>query len=110
MLLFDMLQNFKWDAKVILVLAAFFMFFGKFQLIVQLQSHHILAKLVALLRQVPCDLKGVRAQFQALLLLVGIMIDLTQVIIDFESLPLKQELLAFEVLSLVKSKIYVASY
>ncbi|KAL3501103.1 hypothetical protein ACH5RR_035552 [Cinchona calisaya] len=110
MFLFDMLGKFKWDAKLILVLAGFFTHYGVFQLIVQLQSHDPLAALVALLRQVPCSLSGFRAQFKAFTLLVKTIVEVTEVIIEFESLPLQQELLEFKTISVVKSKIYMASY
>lgn len=105
-----MLGKFKWDAKLILVTAAFFTHYGVFQLIMQLQSHNPLAALVALLRQVPCDLSGFRAQFKAFTLLVKTIMDLLKVIIEFESLPLQQELLEHKAISVVKSKIYLASY
>ncbi|KAL3504355.1 hypothetical protein ACH5RR_034196 [Cinchona calisaya] len=96
MFLFDMLGKFKWDAKLILVPAGFFTRYGVFQLIVQLQSHDPLAALVELLRQVPCNLSGFRAQFKAFTLLVKTIVEVTEVIIEFESLPLQQELLGVQ--------------
>lgn len=110
MSLFDMLGKFRWDAKVVLVVAAFFTNYGVLQLQVQLQSRNPLAALVALLRQVPSDLSGFRAQFKAFTLLVKTVMELTEVIIEFESLPLQQELLEYKVISAVKSKIYLGSY
>nr|XP_027099916.1 protein SIEVE ELEMENT OCCLUSION C-like [Coffea arabica] len=110
MSLFDMLGKFRWDAKVVLVVAAFFTNYGVWQLQVQLQSRNPLAALVALLRQVPSDLSGFRAQFKAFTLLVKTVMELTEVIIEFESLPLQQELLEYKVISAVKSKIYLGSY
>nr|XP_027097213.1 protein SIEVE ELEMENT OCCLUSION C-like isoform X2 [Coffea arabica] len=110
MSLFDMLGKFRWDAKVVLVVAAFFTNYGVLQLQVQLQSRNPLAALVALLRQVPSDLSGFRAQFKAFTLLVKTVMELTEVIIEFESLPLQQELLEYKVISAAKSKIYLGSY
>lgn len=110
MFLFEMLENFRWDEKLILVLAAFIMNYGEFQLIVQLQSHNPLAALVAVLRKVPCNLTLFRKQFKALMMLVKTMLELTKVIVEFENLPFQQELLEFKTISDAKSKMYMASY
>lgn len=110
MFLFEMLGNFRWNEKVVLVLAAFIMNFGEFQLTVQLQSRNPLAALVAVLRKVPRNLTLFRKQFKALMMLVKTMLELTKAITEFENLPFQQELLEFKTISVAKSKIYMASY
>lgn len=110
MFLFEMLGNYRWDAKVVLVLAAFLMNYGEFQLIVQHQSRNPLAAQVSILRNMPCGLTQFRRQLNSLMVLIKTMMDLTKAIVDFENLPFQQELLEFEAISSAKSKIYVASY
>lgn len=110
LILFDLLGNYRWDAKVALVLAAFVITYGEFWLIMQLYPCNHLAALVATLKYLPSDLSVFKTQFKALGLLVKAMVDVTKCIIKFEGLPLQHVELDIEELAITKSQIYVATY
>ncbi|XP_004310158.1 PREDICTED: uncharacterized protein LOC101308835 [Fragaria vesca subsp. vesca] len=88
MILFDLLGSYKWDAKVVLVLAPFVASYGEFRLLIHLCSSNPLALSVAMLKQLPADLSPLKPRFKALSLLVNAMVDVTKYIINFEKLPL----------------------
>ncbi|GLU06104.1 hypothetical protein SLE2022_231640 [Rubroshorea leprosula] len=108
--MFDLLENFKWDAKVVLVLAAFASRFGEFCLTMQLSLHNPLVKYIAILKQVPSNTTKLNPQMKALLLLVKTMVDETKCIIKFESLPIRDVELDNETLTITNSTIYIAAY
>ncbi|KAK9277717.1 hypothetical protein L1049_007264 [Liquidambar formosana] len=110
MALFDLLGNYRWDAKVALVLAAFATSYGEFCLIMQLFPHNPLAVSVAILKQLPSDLSTLKPWVKALRLLVKAMVDVTRCIVKFESLPVQHVELDFDARAVTKSQIYVASY
>ncbi|GLU03177.1 hypothetical protein SLE2022_203920 [Rubroshorea leprosula] len=110
MKMFDLLGNYKWDAKVALVLAAFALRFGEFCLTMQLSQQNPLVKNIAILKQVPSNTTKLNPQMKALLLLVKTMVDATKCIIKFESLPIRDVELDKETLTITKSSIYIAAY
>ncbi|KAF5741118.1 hypothetical protein HS088_TW10G00113 [Tripterygium wilfordii] len=87
MILFDLLGNYRWDAKVVIVLAAFATIYGEFWLQMQLNPRNTLAALVAMLKQLPGDLSMEKPRFKALSLLTKNMLEVTKCIIKFEVLP-----------------------
>ncbi|XP_020539258.1 protein SIEVE ELEMENT OCCLUSION C isoform X2 [Jatropha curcas] len=110
MVLFDLLGNYRWDAKVVLVLAAFATSYGEFWLIMQLYPINPLAASVAMLKQLPNDLRMLKPRFKALSSLVKTMLDVTKCIIKFEGLPLKHVKLDDGSMAIAKSYIYIAAY
>ncbi|XP_025012374.1 protein SIEVE ELEMENT OCCLUSION C [Ricinus communis] len=110
MILFDLLGNYRWDAKVVLVLAAFATSYGRLWLIMQLYPHNPLAVSVAMLKQLPNDLSMFKPRFKALSLLVKTMVDVTKCIIKFEGLPFRHVKLDDEAMAITKSYIYISSY
>ncbi|KAI9169988.1 hypothetical protein LWI28_020690 [Acer negundo] len=108
--IFDLLRNYRWDAKVVLVLAAFATSYGEFWLIMQLYPQNPLAVLVAMLKQLPSNMNALNPRFKALSLVVRTMVDVTKCIIKFEGLPIKHLRLDDEKISTTKSKIFIAAY
>ncbi|KAI4317332.1 hypothetical protein L6164_025207 [Bauhinia variegata] len=86
--LFDLLGNYRWDAKVVLMVAAFAARYGEFWLLLKLSSSNALAASIFRLRQMPRNLSPLKKQLRALNLLVKAMVDVAKCIIKFESLPL----------------------
>ncbi|XP_059657804.1 protein SIEVE ELEMENT OCCLUSION C [Cornus florida] len=110
MILFGMLEHYRWDAKVVLILAAFVTIYSEFWLIMQVHPHNPLAASLAMLKQLPGDLTTLKPRFKALTILVKIMVDVTKCIIKFEGLPLQHVALDNEALCVTKSRIYTAAY
>ncbi|XP_061990102.1 protein SIEVE ELEMENT OCCLUSION C [Rosa rugosa] len=110
MLLFDLLGSYKWDAKVVLVLASFVASYGELRLLMQLCSSNPLALSVTMLKQLPADMSPLKPRFKALSLLVNAMVDVTKYIIKFEKLPLSHVELDHEAKNATKSIIYIAVY
>ncbi|KAM6589458.1 hypothetical protein CsatA_012063 [Cannabis sativa] len=110
MILFDLLGNYRWDAKAVIVLATFVKSYGEFWLLIQLYPRNTLALSVAMLKQLPSDLSAFTRQFKALSLLMKTVIDLTKCVIKYESLPLSQVKLDKENKSITQYNIYLAVY
>lgn len=108
--LFNLLGNYKWDAKLALVLAAFAANYGEFWLLMQLYPSNPLAASVSVLRQLPNNLTLLRPRFKALSLLVKTLIDITKCIIKFESMSFHHVKLDDQAMVATKSAIYLASY
>ncbi|KAF3790141.1 SIEVE ELEMENT OCCLUSION B protein [Nymphaea thermarum] len=85
------LSHYEWDAKAVLVLAAFAMTYGEFWLTSQLHAvNNPLAKSVAVLKQLPELLEHVDAlkpRFDALNNLFAELLALTRCIIEFSEMP-----------------------
>lgn len=109
MLLFESLGKYKWDAKMVLVLAAFVASYGEFRLQMQLYPRDPLAASTAMLKQWPNDLRPLTPRFNALSLLVKTMVEVTKCIIKFEGLLLPHVELDKEI-SVTKTYINVAAY
>ncbi|BBG94003.1 hypothetical protein Prudu_002179 [Prunus dulcis] len=110
MLLFDLLGNYKWGAKVALVLTSFVASYGELRLLMQQYSSSPLAISVAMLKKLPADSSPLKPRFKALSLLVNAIVDVTKCIIKFEKLPLSHVELDDETKAVTKSQIYIAVY
>ena len=110
MVLFDELRNFRWDAKVVLALAAFATCYGELWLLIQLYPVNPLAVSVARLKQLPSNFIALRPLFKALSMLAKAMTDVAKCIIKFESLPIKDVKLDKEIMTVTKSQIYLSAY
>lgn len=90
MVLLNYLASYAWHAKVVLTLAAFAVIFGEFWLVAQLSTGNVLAKSVALLKQLPDVVENstsLRPQFDALNKLVKAALDVALCIVEFKELP-----------------------
>ncbi|KAA8529662.1 hypothetical protein F0562_034238 [Nyssa sinensis] len=110
MILFDALGHYRWEAKLVLILAAFATNYGEFWLIMQLYPRNPLAASVAMLKRLPNDLSALKPRFKALGLLIKTMVDVTKCIMKFERLQLQQVVLDYEAMAVTKSQIYMATY
>lgn len=110
MALLDLLRNYRWDAKLALVIAAFATSYAELWLLKQLYPSNPLAVSVAKLKKLPDNFSVLRPRFKALSLLAKTMTDLTKCIIKFESLPIKEVKLDKETMTVIKSQIYLSAY
>lgn len=110
LMLLEMLSRYRWDAKLVLALAAFAETFGLFWLIGQHQSKNALAASLATVKQLPRAINALKPQFKALTSLTHTMMKVTKLIVSFESWHLQHEFLDVKSIDYVKSKIYVAAY
>ncbi|KAH9708550.1 protein SIEVE ELEMENT OCCLUSION C [Citrus sinensis] len=102
MIVFDLVGNYRWDAKVVLVLAAFATSYGEFWLIMQLYPRNLLAVSVAMLKQLPCNVSMLKPRFKALSLLVKAMVENGDVCRN----PNSNAIAAWELSSFVKTKLH----
>lgn len=110
MSLFDLIGNYRWDAKVVLVLAAFAVRYGEFWQLIQIYPCDTLAASIMRLKQLPCNLRPLKPQIKALSLLVKTMMDVAMCIIKFESMPLQHVELGNDILLVTKSLVCLAVY
>lgn len=88
--IFNMLASYRWDAKLVLTLAAFALNYGEFWLLAQIYSENQLAKAMAILKQLPGIFEhsiALKPKFDALKDLVAAILDVTWCIIDLKELP-----------------------
>ncbi|XP_024995357.1 protein SIEVE ELEMENT OCCLUSION C [Cynara cardunculus var. scolymus] len=115
LVLLEMLGNYRWDAKVILILTAFSISYGEFRLILEVYSHNLLAASLAALKNL-CgrNLEGLRPQFKAMEMVVKEMMELAKCVVRFEGLPLEEIVLYDDhdrtLMAAAKSQIYLATY
>uniref|UniRef100_A0A7N0RIT2 Protein SIEVE ELEMENT OCCLUSION B-like n=1 Tax=Kalanchoe fedtschenkoi TaxID=63787 RepID=A0A7N0RIT2_KALFE len=86
----NMLQNFAWDTKVVLALAAFSTNFGEFGLLTQLYTNNELAKSVGLLKHISDIMEhsnSLRSTFDAIDSLTKIVLEVTKCMTMFKELP-----------------------
>ncbi|KAG9130690.1 hypothetical protein Leryth_018081 [Lithospermum erythrorhizon] len=110
MIMFEMLGHFEWHAKVALVLAVLGISYGEFWLMIQFRPQNRLAAILAALKNCPRDLGMFKREFEALAMLINMMVEVSRTIIELESLPLQPGLLEDKVYSAAKAKIYMATY
>ncbi|KAI4303814.1 hypothetical protein MLD38_039404 [Melastoma candidum] len=90
MSIFNMLSAYAWEAKAILALAAFAMYYGEFSLVAKLCATNVLAKSVAVLKQLPDILEhssSLKPLFDAVNNLIVAVVDVTKGIVLFGDLP-----------------------
>ncbi|KAL3611996.1 hypothetical protein D5086_003016 [Populus alba] len=88
--LFNMLQSYSWDAKLVLTLAAFALNYGEFWLLAQIYSSNQLAKSMAILRQLPSIMEHsgpLKPRFDAINNLIKVMMDVARCVVEFKDLP-----------------------
>lgn len=85
-----MLSSYQWDTKLVLTLASFSIIYGEFWLVAQKFATHPLAKMVALLKQLPDIIEhaaALKSRFDAINNLLKAILDITKCIIEFKRLP-----------------------
>ncbi|KAI3452649.1 hypothetical protein Pfo_009313 [Paulownia fortunei] len=88
--LLKLLSSYSWDAKVVIVFAAFAINYGEFWLVEQLHTKNPLAKNIASLKDLP-DIMAhageLKKTFEAVLDLLTAILKVTHCIIEFKELP-----------------------
>ncbi|KAL2547068.1 hypothetical protein Fot_16301 [Forsythia ovata] len=105
--LLEMVSHFRWEAKAVLVLAAFMTSYGVFWLIKRLQSDNVLALSLAILKRLPRDITMFDPRLKALTSLIDCLVKVTKLVIMIESLPMSCDRKA---MAMTNSKIYMATY
>ncbi|CAA3027557.1 Hypothetical predicted protein [Olea europaea subsp. europaea] len=107
MVLLEMVSHFRWDAKVVLVLAAFITSYGIFWLIQQLKFDNVLALSLAILKRLPRDITMFDPKFKALTSLINSLVKVTKLVVMMVSLPVSHD---HKAMAITNSKIYMATY
>lgn len=110
MVLFDLLKEYRWDAKAVIVLGALAATYGALSLPIHLALSDPVAASIATLNQLPTERTKFRPWLNSLSLLVKAMVDVTKCIIEFERLPFKQATLDGNIVGETMSNIYLATY
>ncbi|KAK6114797.1 hypothetical protein DH2020_007066 [Rehmannia glutinosa] len=84
--LLQLLSAYFWDAKLVLLLAAFVLNYSECWLVIQIHGSSKLASKIATLKQVP-KLGILKQQLEALNNLIMLLLDLAKCIIEFKELP-----------------------
>ncbi|XP_008464491.2 protein SIEVE ELEMENT OCCLUSION B-like isoform X2 [Cucumis melo] len=90
MAILNLLSNYSWDAKVVITLAAFAVTYGQYWLLAQLYTTNMLAKALALLKQLPDVIEhsnSLKPHFDALSKLIAAILNVTKCIVKFTELP-----------------------
>lgn len=90
MAILNLLSNYSWDAKVVITMAAFAVTYGQYWLLAQLYTTNMLAKALALLKQLPDVIEhsnSLKPQFDALSKLIMAILNVTKCIVEFTELP-----------------------
>lgn len=112
--LLELLGNYRWDAKVVLILTSFAIIYGEFRLILDIYAHNSLAASLAKLKNL-CwrDFEALRPQFKAMEMLIKEMMELVKCVVRFEGLPRQLVLYddhGYTLMASTKSQIYLATY
>ncbi|XP_010556201.1 PREDICTED: protein SIEVE ELEMENT OCCLUSION C-like [Tarenaya hassleriana] len=110
MAVFDLLRNYRWDVKVVIVLGALAETYGRLCLPKHLSSSDPVAASVAILNWLPFNTSKFSTWLKSLSLLVRAMVDVTKCIIGFERLPVKQANPDNNVVGETASQVYLAAY
>ncbi|KAF2606387.1 hypothetical protein F2Q68_00046043, partial [Brassica cretica] len=110
MVLFDLLKEYRWDAKAVLVLGALAATYGGLLLPIHLGSNDPVAASIAILNQLPMERTKFRPWLNSLSLLIKVLVDVTKCITEFERLPFKQAKLDSSLVGETMSKIRLATY
>lgn len=84
--LLQLLSSYPWEAKLVLLLAAFVLNYGEFWLLLQIHASSKLARKIAIVKQVP-ELEILKQQLGPLNNLIMLMLDLAKCILGYKDLP-----------------------
>ncbi|KAF8080351.1 hypothetical protein N665_0952s0009 [Sinapis alba] len=110
MVLFDLLKEYRWDAKTVLVLGALAATYGGLLLPIHLGFNDPVAASIATLNQLPLERTKFRPWLNSLSLLIQVLVDVTKCITEFERLPFKQAKLDSNIVGETMSNIRLATY
>ncbi|KAG2321943.1 hypothetical protein Bca52824_015156 [Brassica carinata] len=110
MVLFDLLKEYRWDAKAVLVLGALAATYGGLLLPIHLGFNDPVVASIATLNQLPIDRTKFRPWLNSLSLLTKVLVDVTKCITEFERLPFKQAKLDSKSVGETMSNVRLATY
>ncbi|XP_057787941.1 protein SIEVE ELEMENT OCCLUSION B-like [Salvia miltiorrhiza] len=88
-----LLSTYTWEAKIVIVLASYVVDYAQFSLITKLYTTNPLARLIAVLKQIPENLDDIslviKSKFETIIKLVKVSIEVTRLITKFSNLPSK---------------------
>ncbi|KAL0438026.1 UNVERIFIED_CONTAM: protein SIEVE ELEMENT OCCLUSION B [Sesamum latifolium] len=84
--LLQLLSGYHWDAKLVLLLAAFVLMYSEFWILIKFHESSKLASKIAILKQVP-EVEKLKKQLDGLNNLIMLMLDLAKYIVEFKKLP-----------------------
>ncbi|XP_031387459.1 protein SIEVE ELEMENT OCCLUSION C [Punica granatum] len=108
--LLDLLRNFRWNEKMVFILAGLAFSYGEFWLVIRLCHQNPLAGSISVLKQFPSDLKLFKPRLKALSCLIGKMMELTEHVVKFDSLPISEVKMDPELVETTKHHMYLAVY
>ncbi|XP_071692528.1 protein SIEVE ELEMENT OCCLUSION C isoform X2 [Rutidosis leptorrhynchoides] len=112
--LLEMLGNYRWDAKVVIMLTAFTINYGEFRLFLDVYANNSLAASLAILKNLWWrNFETLRPQLKSMEIVIKEMVELAKCVVRFEVLPINLLLHADHdctLVSAVKSQIYLATY
>ncbi|KAJ0972806.1 hypothetical protein J5N97_020765 [Dioscorea zingiberensis] len=113
MAVLELLGNYSWGMKAVIVLVAFAMSYGEFCLVLQLYHENPLALCLAMLRGIP-NKKELACAFEscskALIYLFEKMVAATKCMLDFEILPVQYLSIDYEATASMKTRMHISSY
>ncbi|KAK4391151.1 protein SIEVE ELEMENT OCCLUSION B [Sesamum angolense] len=84
--LLQLLSNYPWEGKLVLLLAAFVLMYSEFWILIKFHESSKLASKIAILKQVP-EVEKLKRQLDGLNNLIMLMLDLAKCIVGFYKLP-----------------------
>lgn len=108
--LFDLLSHYRWEAKVVLILAAFASSYSRCSLLTQLEPRPSLAKSLSSLKNLRRDFRASKSWVKVLGLVIKEMFCIAASVIKFASLPVEEFCPKKEVVDVIESVIYVAAF
>lgn len=108
--LLDLLGNFLWSDKMALILAGLAFKYSEFWLVNRLRHQNALAGLISVLRQFPNDMELLKPRLKALNLLMEKMVELTEHVAKFDSLPISEVNMDHGLIEITKNHMYLAAY
>ncbi|KAL1534740.1 hypothetical protein AAHA92_30884 [Salvia divinorum] len=88
-----LLSTYTWEAKIVIVLASYVVDYAQFSLVTKLYTTNPLAKLIAILKQIPENFDDIsvviKNKFETIISLVKVSIEVTRLITTFSNLPSK---------------------
>ncbi|XP_057812419.1 protein SIEVE ELEMENT OCCLUSION B-like [Salvia miltiorrhiza] len=110
----QLLEHYKWEAKIVIILASFVVEYGQYNLVARLYKSDPLAKLVAMLKQIPDEsdeiFASMKSKFETIINLVKVSIEVTRFIAKFGCFPSKYISNDAEPMVMASNQIPIAVY
>lgn len=109
-----LVSSYTWEAKIVIVLASYVVDYAQFSLVIKLYKTNSLAKLIAILKQIPENIDDIsdviKSKFETIISLVKLSIEVTKFIAKFSNLPSKYISNDAEPMAVALNQIPIAVY